>query len=72
MDFVHIATLSDAHDWIAELNSKRKVELKDSVEFSEWLEGHRTFPVEFYLNGITYRFDNRLALDYFTIGFDWF
>jgi hypothetical protein len=70
MKFIHIATLADAEDFIGWLDSSRKLELKDSIEFSEWLESQMVFPVEFYLDGMTYRFDNRRALDFFKIGFE--
>lgn len=70
MMFIQINTLSDAEDFVSWLDSNRKLELSDSVEFSDWLESQKKFPVEFYLDGITYRFDNRRALDFFQIGFE--
>lgn len=70
MLFIQIKTLSDTEDFVCWLNSNRKLELSDSVEFCEWVESQKKFPVEFYLDGITYRFDNRRALDFFQIGFE--
>jgi len=68
--FINITTLADANDFVNYLDGPRKLELTDSVSFSEWLESQRAFPVEFYLDGFTYRFDNRRALDFFQIGFE--
>jgi len=70
MHFIHIATLSDSKNFVSWLESNARKAFNDSTEFSEWLEGQNIFPLEFYLNGITYRFANKRELDFFKIGFE--
>ena len=70
MFFIHIATLSDAEDFIEWMADKSHIKLRDSCEFSEWLERSHTFPIQFYLGGITYEFDDERELAIFQVGFE--
>lgn len=67
--FISITTLGDAQDFTNWLYGKRKI-FNDSMEFREWLEAYRAFPLQIYLNGITYEFNDRNRADWFLMGFE--
>ena len=69
MWFVSIATMADALDFRNWL-SGRRVECKDTMEFSEWLAAYNAFPLEFYLDGIVYRLKSREEASIFLIAWD--
>ena len=68
--FIHIATLSDTEDFVGWMEGQAKIKLRDSCEFAEWLEQRDRFPLQFYLNGITYQFEDERELALFQIGFE--
>ena len=70
MYFIHIATLSDAEDFVSWLDGQNKLSFNDSVEFEKWLNGQKVFPLKFYLDGATYQFDNEDELIFFSLGFE--
>ena len=70
MYFCHIATLSDARDFVSWLNSSRRLSFGDSVEFSEWLASQSIYPLCIYLDGATYTFNNPEDKLYFICGFE--
>ncbi len=70
MFFIHIATLSDADDFVSWMHGRQRVACLDKDSFCDWLENRRIFPLEFYLNGITYRFCTKHELSLFQIGFE--
>lgn len=70
MYFIYIATLSDGEDFVDFLKGKNRLAFNDSNEFSTWLLGRKVFPLEFYLDGATYRFVDSKELDFFTLGFE--
>lgn len=70
MYFCHIATMSDGEDFVGWLEGENRKAFNDSEEFQEWLEGRQVFPLEFYLEGATYRFRNQDELEFFTLGFE--
>lgn len=67
--FISIATLGEAQDFANWLEGKRKM-FNDSMEFKEWLEAYKAFPLQIYLNGITYEFKDRNRADLFLMGFE--
>lgn len=44
--------------------------LYDANEFCDWLKDNRQYPIEFYLNGITYQIGDERTKLYFLVGFD--
>lgn len=70
MYFIHIVTLSDAKDFTSWLNGKNKLAFNDSTEFDNWLEGQEVFPLEIYIDGVTIRFDTKIDLEFFRLGWE--
>lgn len=71
MYFISIATLTEAKEFTEWMSGKRKtLSFDDSVSFQEWIENHNIFPLEFYLDGLTYRFKDRRQLLFFACGFE--
>lgn len=58
MWFISIATLHDSSDFSNWL-SGRRVECKDTMEYSEWLAAYTAFPLTFYLDGMVYNLKTR-------------
>lgn len=69
MWFVSIATLKDTSDFSTWISGKR-VECKDSMEFEEWLAAYNAFPLQFYLDGVTYSLRNREEAYIFQCGWE--
>jgi len=70
MYFVYIATMSDGENFVGWMKGENRRAFNDSEEFQEWLEGRKVFPLEFYLEGVTYRFRNEDELEFFILGFE--
>jgi hypothetical protein len=70
MYFIHIVTMSDGEDFVSFLNGQKRKSFDDSDGFQDWLHSQKTFPLEFYLDGATYQFDNEDELLFFTLGFE--
>ena len=67
--FISIATPGEAQDFTNWLDGKRKI-FNDSMEFREWLETYRAFPLQIYMDGITYEFKDRSRANWFLMGFE--
>lgn len=70
MFFIHIETMSDGEDFVSWLDSKKRLAFNDSQEFEQWLNGRHVYPLEFYLDGATYRLENEDELVFFNLGFE--
>lgn len=69
MWFISIATLADVSDFRNWL-SGRRVECKDTMEFTEWLAAYTAFPLEFYLDGVVYKLASREEASIFLSAWD--
>lgn len=67
--FISMATMGDAVDFTNWLRGKRKM-FNDTMEFRDWLEAYKAFPLEILLDGVHYTFKDRYAADLFLIGFE--
>ena len=71
MYHIEIATLTEALEFTEWLRDKGKaLSFNDSTEFTDWLDKLRTFPLQFYLDGITYELKTRSHADLFLVGFE--
>jgi hypothetical protein len=70
MWFIHISTMSDGEDFVSFLKGQKRKSFDDSDGFQDWLSSQNTFPLQFYLDGATYEFDNEDELLYFRLGFE--
>jgi len=67
--FIHIATANEHADFTNWLKGKL-VRCNDSMEFQEWLAAYSAFPLEIYLDGVTYHFRTREEASFFLLGFE--
>ena len=67
--FISIATFGEAVDFTNWLRGKRKI-FNDTMEFREWMESYKSFPLEIFMDGIHYRFKDRYTADIFLLGFE--
>ena len=71
MYFIEIATLTEAGEFTQWMKDKGKaLSFNDSIGFKEWLERYNTFPLQFYMNGLTYEFKDGREINFFMIGFE--
>lgn len=47
----------------------RKI-FNDTMEFKEWIEAYNAFPLQIYLDCVTYEFRDRNRADLFLMGFE--
>lgn len=67
--FIHIATSNDQDDFSNWLNGKM-VTCRDTIEFRDWLEAYKAFPLDIYLNGVLYHFRDRRDASFFLLGYE--
>jgi len=67
--FISVATLGEAADFANWLRGQRKM-FNDTMEFRDWLEAYKAFPLEIYFDGIHYKFKTRQEATFFLIGFE--
>lgn len=71
MYFINIATVGEITEFTDWMKKKGKgLSFEDTDSFKEWLEAHKEFPLEFYLDGVTYKFECERDLLYFSVGFE--
>lgn len=69
MWFIVINTTEEVTDFSNWMQGKLR-RFNDSMEFQEWLASYTAFPLEFYLDGIHYKFKDRNELAFFSYGFE--
>lgn len=69
MWFISISSLKDSSDFRHWLAGKR-VECANSMQFAEWLTAYKAFPLEFYLDGVTYHFKTQEEVQLFQCGWE--
>ena len=69
MYFISIVTKKDCGDFTNWIEGKRK-RFNDSMEFSEWIERYKEFPLQIYLDGVIYTFKERKEAAFWLAGFE--